>query len=420
MRPTDALPHPADWHTTTVGRSVEVKRGVSWSKDQEHSEPGPDRVPVIGIRNVQDRLDLTDLLYLSGLKPAAVDEARVSAGWTVSVGSNGNRARIGNAVFVREDAAFLFASFLIGAKPKAGSGLSPDYFYRWLSTEQVQAYLSASSEGTTGLSNLSHSFFRAMSIPVPPPDEQAAIARILDAVDTALERTRAAVERARELERSALEDAFGTLEAPHRRLREFTTEVRYGTSKASSDRGWGNAVLRIPNVVGDRLSLADLASVELPPAEVDRLRLEDGDLLLVRTNGNPNYVGRSVVFRQPDERTWVYASYLIRVRLSDGLMPDFLNVFLGTARGRRELLRRVTTSAGNHNINSNSIRLLSLPVPDSAGAQERIVQLAGACRSHVDALEKKGDALKQLKKSLMHDLLTGRVRVTNSMGAATS
>ncbi len=32
------------------------------------------------------------------------------------------------------------------------------------------------------------------------PDEQAAIARILDAVDTALECTRAAVERARELE----------------------------------------------------------------------------------------------------------------------------------------------------------------------------------------------------------------------------
>src|SRR4030067_88620 len=86
MRPTDSMLHPADWDTTTVGRSVEVKRGVSWSKEQEHSEPGADRVPVIGIRNVQDRLDLTDLLYLSGLRPAAVDKARVSAGWTVIVG----------------------------------------------------------------------------------------------------------------------------------------------------------------------------------------------------------------------------------------------------------------------------------------------------------------------------------------------
>ena len=64
MRPTDALPHPAAWRTTTVRRSVDLTRGVSWSKEQERSEPGPDRIPVIGIKNIQDRLELSDLLYL--------------------------------------------------------------------------------------------------------------------------------------------------------------------------------------------------------------------------------------------------------------------------------------------------------------------------------------------------------------------
>jgi type I restriction enzyme S subunit len=167
MRPTDALPHPDDWGTTTVGQSVELKRGVSWSKEQEHAEPGPGRVPVIGIGNVQKTLELENLLYLSGLKTAVVEKKRVTAGWTVLVGSNGNRSRIGNAAIVREDADFLFASFLLGAKPKANSRLSPEYFYRWLSSEQTQGYLSASSEGTTGLNNMSQSFFRAMAIPLP-------------------------------------------------------------------------------------------------------------------------------------------------------------------------------------------------------------------------------------------------------------
>ncbi|MCC6350877.1 MAG: restriction endonuclease subunit S [Candidatus Eisenbacteria bacterium] len=257
-------------------------------------------------------------------------------------------------------------------------------------------------------------------IPLPPPDEQTAIARILDAVDTALERTRAAVERARELERSVLEDTFESLHAQHVQLREFTADVRYGTSKASSERAWGNPVLRIPNVVADRLSLGDLALVDLPTGDVERLSLHDGDLLLVRTNGNPHYVGRSVVFRRPDARTWVYASYLIRVRLKAGLLPDFVNVFLGLERGRRELLRRVTTSAGNHNINSNSIRLLRLPVPASQDEQAHLVEIASACRTHVDALRAKAAALEVLKKSLMHDLLTGRVRVTNPAKVAAS
>ena len=161
----------------------------------------------------------------------------------------------------------------------------------------------------------------------------------------------------------------------------------------------------------DRLALDDLAYVDLPSTDVERLRLHDGDLLLVRTNGNPNYVGRSVVFHQPDARLWVYASYLIRVRVKDVLLPDYVNVFLGLEQGRRELLRRVTTSAGNHNINSNSIRLIQLPVPTSRDAQEGIVELAKACRLLVDDLKGKMDALYDLRHSLTHDLLTGKVRV---------
>jgi type I restriction enzyme S subunit len=246
------------------------------------------------------------------------------------------------------------------------------------------------------------------------PDEQVAIARVLSAVDLALERTRAAVERARELERSILEDVFEKLNAPRRPLRDFTTDVRYGTSKASSERGWGIPVIRIPNVIGDRLELLDLAFVELAAGDVERLRLQDGDLLLVRTNGNPNYVGRSVVFTHPDSRLWVYASYLIRVRLKESLLPQYVNVFLGLERGRRELLRRVTTSAGNHNINSNSIRLIQLPVPEDKDQQARIVALANACRQQVDALRTKAAAIETLKKSLMQDLLTGLVRVSDT------
>ena len=410
MRPTDALPHPADWNTATVGRSVEFTRGVSWSKEQEHSEPGPDRMPVIGIRNIQDRLELNDLLYLSGLSSRDVERSRVSADWSIIVGSNGNRNRIGNAQLIRNDAGFLFASFLVGAKPKSDSGIRPDYFFRWLSSEQVQSYLSASAEGTTGLSNLSHSFFKSMSISVPPPGEQAAIARILDAVDAALKHTRETLQGVDVLQSVVLEDAFKSLRVEHCRLGTFATEIRYGTSVASNDKAHGNPVLRIPNVVGDRLALSDVAFVELSEPDLKRLELVDGDLLLVRTNGNPNYVGRSVVFRRPDNRTWVYASYLIRVRFKDDLLPDFVNTYLGLDRGRRQLLQRVTTSAGNHNINSNSIRLIRLPVPPPA-EQEGLAELAKAFRDRCDALTTKIDALQALKNALMHDLLTGEVRL---------
>ena len=262
----------------------------------------------------------------------------------------------------------------------------------------------------TGVPGLSRRDAYALLGVFPPIEEQSSIARILDAVDTTIERTSEAAKRAQVLERTFIKEAFRRLVAQPCRLGEFTTDVRYGTSKVSNDKSLGVPVLRIPNVVGDRLDLGDLTFVDLPSSDVDRLRLHDGDLLLVRTNGNPSYVGRSVVFSQPDTRVWAYASYLIRVRLRAPLLPDYVNVFLGLERGRRELLRRVTTSAGNHNINSNSVRLIRLPVPASLDSQGQIVEIAKGFRQVVDSLRRKTKALESLKRSLMDELLTGRVR----------
>jgi type I restriction enzyme S subunit len=405
------------WRTATLGEAaIIVFSGVD-----KHTIPGETPVRLCNYLDVYRNRRLTNGMEFArgSARPAEIARCTLRKGDVLITKDSETPDDIGVPSVVEDDLNGVICGYHLALLRPEAEKLTSHFLLHYLQSDATKRHFLRTANGLTRF-GLGARAVASLPIALPLPDEQAAIARILDAVDTSLERTRAAVERARELERSVLEDAFKRLEALPRRLREFTTDVRYGTSKASSDRGWGNPVLRIPNVVGDRLSLGDLAFVELPPAEVDRLRLQDGDLLLVRTNGNPNYVGRSVVFCRPDERTWVYASYLIRVRLNDGLMPDFLNVFLGTERGRRELLRRVTTSAGNHNINSNSIRLISLPAPDSRRAQDRIVQLADACRSHVDALQKKGNALEQLKKSLMDDLLTGRVRVTSAIEGSVS
>jgi hypothetical protein len=91
------------------------------------------------------------------VKPAVVEKKRVTAGWTILVGSNGNRTRIGNAVMVDKDADFLFASFLLGAKPMVGSGLRPEYFYRFV--------LASRPVGEPTLDN-----FRLEELPIPQPE----------------------------------------------------------------------------------------------------------------------------------------------------------------------------------------------------------------------------------------------------------
>ena len=317
----------------------------------------------------------------------------------------------GKVAFVPElsDTLGLGSTEFIVLSPR--SDTDSRFLYHLVCSHSVRGRAVARMEGSTGRQRVPDQVFvDQLLVPKPPPAEQAAIARTLDAVDTALMRTRDTVQHLDDLQRAILEDAFTNLEAEYCRLGRFATDVRYGTSAASNDKAHGNPVLRIPNVVGNRLALNDLAFVELSEPDVKRLRLANGDLLLVRTNGNPNYVGRSVVFRHPDDRTWVYASYLICVRLNDDLLPDFVNTYLGLKRGRRQLLQRVTTSAGNYNINANSIRLIRVPVPPP-DEQKRLAKLGTAFRNRSDALMVMVDVLVNLKKSLMHDLLTGKVRV---------
>jgi len=427
MRPTDAIPHPRDWTTTTVGKSVELKRGVSWSKEQEHRAPGVGRLPVIGIGNVQERLELEDLLYLSGLKPAVINEARISSGWTLMVGSNGNRARIGNAVLIRRDADYLFASFLVGARPRKESNLRDDYFYRWLSSEQVQAYLSASSEGTTGLNNLSHSFFRAMSIPFPGPEEQAVIARILDAVDAAIERGREIIERARELRRGILQAAF-----------EF---VGSAEPTKSSDSG------RIPRS-WDAVKGRDAFSI-IPGgcSSVDALRLpragEAPDTWFMKVDdfndaANLRSIHRTKIgFRAAHNRifkplpvgTVVIAKRgaailknrvrttkvpvaldpnLMAIQPLQGIRPEFLRLQFEC----RNLSRYVESSGVPQLNNKDLYPRYFLRAPDER--QIEIIRVATAAEDVEDALLVRLSAFEQLKKALMQDLLTGRFRISSA------
>jgi type I restriction enzyme, S subunit len=426
MRPTDALPHPADWNTATVGKCVDIKRGVSWSKDQEHTAPYEGAVPVIGISNVQDRLLLDKVLYLSGLKPKAIEKKRIEKGWSVLVGSNGNRQRIGNAVYIGEDAAFLFASFLLAAKPRADSGITPEFFFRWLRTEQVQSYLSASSEGSTGLSNLSHSFFRKITIAFPGEAEQAAIASVLDAVDAAIDRAREVQIEAGRFKTALAQRLFTEGVRGEKRKKSLlgwipeswevkpahsvVTQFEYGLSLPMHLKG-ATPILRMGNIQQGDVVMNELKYVTLPQKLLDRYRLNRGDVLFNRTNSQ-EHVGKVGIYRSDEPA--VFASYLIRLH-PDSTQVDnyFLGQLLNIYSIQCRIKRYATPGVQQVNINAKNLGKVLIPIPSGPDGMDEQYEIAKLLEQADERYRTSGPvlaALEQLKKSLMHDLLTGTVR----------
>jgi len=230
-------------------------------------------------------------------------------------------------------------------------------------------------------------------IPVPSPAEQYRIVvRIKDCTERIEEMERLGQESLLDAEAvlpSVLNEVFESVSksAPLRTIGELVTETRYGTSQKCHSQQGGTPVLRIPNVAEGAVNFSDLKYCDISAEELERIRLVDGDLLFVRTNGSRDLVGRCAVFEatSPDN-AFAFASYLIRVRLDrTRILPKYLSYFLNSTKGRAEINRRRRTSAGQFNINSENLRTIPVPVPP-VETQKDLLRVLAERESHANQL----------------------------------
>lgn len=147
-------------------------------------------------------------------------------------------------------------------------------------------------------------------------------------------------------------------------------EIKYGTSKRSEYGGNGIAVLRIPNVSGSRLDIADLKFAPLDAKEADLLRLHLGDLLMIRSNGSVQLVGKALPITG-EAVDMAYAGYLMRLRVDEEvLLPEFFNLALSSPDIRHQVEMPLRSTSGVNNINTDEIRGLVIPVPPIKEQQE--------------------------------------------------
>ena len=206
-------------------------------------------------------------------------------------------------------------------------------------------------------------------VPLPPLPEQRRIAAILDQADALRAMRRESLAQLDSLTQSIFIGMFGASLASAKRtaMGELVEEFRYGTSEKSGSKGL--PALRIPNVANGHLDLRELKTVSVEPAEFKRLQLKAGDLLFVRTNGNPENVGRCAVFEPSlvagsgfDPTEFIYASYLIRARLKrEAVLPVVLQQHLHVGEGRHALRAVCKTSAGQYNINTEGLGAIPIP-----------------------------------------------------------
>lgn len=196
-------------------------------------------------------------------------------------------------------------------------------------------------------------------------------------------------------------------------LGEVCEFLQYGTSVQCTLTPKKYPVLRIPNIAPGRVSTSELKYCDLPEAQANKYLLENGDLLFIRTNGVVDRLGSCAVFEGAPQSA-LFASYLIRARLTTRALPRFVAYFYGSALGTSLVGGRATPAAdGKYNLNTGTISALPLPLPPTYEEQQEIVDVLDALDRKIDLHRSKREVLDQLFKSLLRKLMTGEVSVND-------
>jgi type I restriction enzyme, S subunit len=286
-------------------------------------------------------------------------------------------------------------AMVLRAKPDV---VLPEFLPFFMQTDQFMGRALGISVGSLS-PTINWSALAREEFVLPSIEEQQRLAATLFAMDRAAHRIEDLAKSLAQIEASII-DSFLEEHGNACRFGDIIVSATYGTSARSTNDGSGVPVLGVPNVRRGHLSVAEFNTVELSDAEVARYILATGDLLLVRTNGNPEYVGRCVSVGELPQ-PFVYASYLIRIRVDQKrLLSPFVTAVINAPSIRRVLRATVRSSAGNYNINTDELKNLFIPVP-SLAEQKALLRHLDVLRSQREQVEARLAQLIAMRRSVL-------------------
>jgi len=187
--------------------------------------------------------------------------------------------------------------------------------------------------------------------------------------------------------------------------------LRNGHSAKASHDGTGVRTLTLSAVTNGDFSEQNTKLTTADPARVHQLWLEPGDILIERSN-TPELVGTAALY-QGDHDWAIFPDLLIRVRVSDEVLPAFLEIVLKARPVRRYFQRSAEGIAGSMpKIDQGDVASLAIPFP-SLDAQSEIVAEVERQLSIVDAMSNVLDrAVRRstaLRRAILEQAFSGKL-----------
>ena len=174
-------------------------------------------------------------------------------------------------------------------------------------------------------------------------------------------------------------------------------EFKNGINKSKEDFGFGCKFVNIQDAYSGNIVKNDLLErINVNDKEKEIYKLENDDIILVRSSVKPEGVGYPILFKKENEDI-VYCGFMIRYRYNKRkINPMFLLYQLRSENIRKRVLDLSTVSA-NTNINQDSYKQIKISIP-SVKEQEKIAEILSTVDEQIENIEKLIQKNQELKK----------------------
>lgn len=278
----------------------------------------------------------------------------------------------------------------------------PSYLFNFCKSD---LFINEISQQATGASYpaVTSRIIKNCQIPLPSLSEQKRIADILDKATELIALRKQQLEKLDLLVKSRFIEMFGTFPLNEKKwktgnIREVITEARYGSSRPAVDGG-RYPYLRMNNITySGELDLTDIKYIDIPDNELVRCAVSRGDVLFNRTNSK-ELVGKTCVYDR--DEMMILAGFVIRVRVNELVLPDFLSAFLNTDFSKQMLQKMCKVAIGQANINAKELQDIALYIPpvetqkDFVVFKQQVSELKYTLQQSLEKLELNYKALMQ-------------------------
>jgi type I restriction enzyme S subunit len=167
------------------------------------------------------------------------------------------------------------------------------------------------------------------------------------------------------------------------------------TKNAARVSGHSYPYLRVANVYANSLRLNEIEEITVSAAELQRVMLRKGDLLIVEGNGSLDQIGR-VAMWDGSIAPCVHQNHLIKVRCLDSSLPQWVLYWLLSPEGRELICRQASSTSGLHTLSLSKVSGLAVRIAP-ADVRRSTVE---ALDSYLTRLDAATEGLKRVEANL--------------------